>query len=1796
MHSSSSSIFDTLPERPPTPPHVAEAIEDALAFLDDSNEIDRALENYPQKKPERAVKADDTPSRPQYTGDSLSSAKRVDFSPFPTYHRFDQNRQHDSPVHSLHRGSPLARPQQKPLKSILKQCVLPAPPTPDDLDSKLSYFSPEIPGSFAKMLQSVIAQLGSSKQDSRLDAYLALNGALKTYEDVPNLQSLQPKMGLLMQFITRDMAWKNAAGTLDVNIVTQAQKLAAAFLFDSKLSASLDDDFRSFIFDRSIVVLEQNDMPKAVVKGHMCFLAHKGLYTSLTSNARANRLITALHNVEERCSGNTAIATRLIIYTRLLEHAQALMLERSRDWLEHTFHGMLSSIKDIRIRGIEMCTTAGRQLGTSPKISKALRDMFETEVEDGQSYCDYLSLRLVEMIDIKDIGAYVPQIWSAVILFFRNQRMPLEKWSRFKSWLLIIQRCLNSSDNTIKYQAHLAWNRLVFAVMPDGSTSRTMLSMLKVPVEVGLVKRGGDKHSREAHQFACDSYINLLHYGLRPGLPQEQMDKAWDLYVNEIIRGLLKSRGRHVACAALQGLFSPSNGIWNADAVFEHTPIKPDELARLEPRFVRSRLGKILKLMEPMLVTAMHQTDKSNIAVDNAWHALFQCVAEAGSQEVKTSAELKDAIVHVVDLFRRLWVNATELADGVDTVNFFKRYTMLVTSAVNAIGCQPFAEDILTTNEENGLEAAPTPSHRPSKHHSAPHSPLGFLFSLLYHPPAGLSISPHDRERDIFNLGSKLLKLLISSKSTPAAQINLLNRSMLLWNSSNTADVNLTLAASLWACIATCTITILDPESSASGSHDSQSLGVELREVLNIESAGLKFLSHDAEHHEVAVSLYDAAFSTARSGASAGGTVLGIVEPFAKLLIDADSSVPLITKIRLATNLFITAMWPRSRQQLDQSRKSLWGVGLASHKTGIFDPFDHAYRLMSDVMTSAYEGLEIHGEIELTYVLGFFDAAIGFLKNCPISLLATALRKVQKGFAIWIADESRRTAANDAVLGNVSRPNGGAELFPTDFLQVQRFWRELLQLLGTLPNKDSILVSALETLITAGYSSPHKAIVNETIMFWNEEFGSLDDLTYPEKLQQVLRARLIDADINLPNFPDSNGQVVLTNLPEFFETQVDATMPKFGSDMDVDSEDESMTHAPRSAPVPQSHSLLSSRISLLEPLATSSPVRPATRRPSHSTPKARLRHEDSQIEFAPIDSSPVRVDNESQHLTEHQKEVAGRQLENVHLFPDLSSPMAQSTALPGHFSRRLSFHSDKTADEENDRTPTSAPDRNGNIMSDDVLSSPTPSSKGGGSGPIEVEKTQDLIDEEMQDPPSSPPPQLTDQQLVDEQYEVGPDETTIDGITINDVVESSRSPADQNDENVASSSNPDIDLPSDSGLPNEQLRQEEDQAASQALSQREKTPKRNASGGIQAQKVPVRRKTRESTVLSSQSVPQSSASQGEEAVDANPSESSMDNGGISRVEDSFVESVDHVSDVGDDSQQMQRVGRKCKRATGTGNTKINPAKKGKSPLKYFMNYLGQSQEGNEDDDDIEDEIIVASSQGASSPVAVKQERPSPSPRKSSTAPPEPAGENNVPLDEIMPNDKPPAKRGRGRGRRGRSQKSQTSILGSTEGVSTRSLKRKSSAMSNDSTAEGQEMQVTLDEAPTHAKTRKQHHDQVARSAEALQQANRSTDRVLKRPVQAVIPSPVAATKRVTRSADNSQVTSQEESQPEQSTPRQKQIIERPIATPRSMLSRLRGVLADLPKMILRSQDERDLDDVLFMIRKEAHNAAARAKE
>ena len=73
---------------------------------------------------------------------------------------------------------------------------------------------------------------------------------------------------------------------------------------------------------------------------------------------------------------------------------------------------------------------------------------------------------------------------------------------------------------------------------------------------------------------------------------------------------------------------------------------------------------------------------------------------------------------------------------------------------------------------------------------------------------------------------------------------------------------------------------------------------------------------------------------------------------------------------------------------------------------------------------------------------------------------------------------------------------------------------------------DTRILFSIQELVVAGFRSRHKAIVNESIVMWNNTFGGEDTLEYPSDLKTILQKLRPVTELRLPNFPESNDDEV----------------------------------------------------------------------------------------------------------------------------------------------------------------------------------------------------------------------------------------------------------------------------------------------------------------------------------------------------------------------------------------------------------------------------------------------------------------------------------------------------------------------------------------------------------------------------------------------------------------------------------------------------------------------------------------------
>lgn len=169
----------------------------------------------------------------------------------------------------------------------------------------------------------------------------------------------------------------------------------------------------------------------------------------------------------------------------------------------------------------------------------------------------------------------------------------------------------------------------------------------------------------------------------------------------------------------------------------------------------------------------------------------------------------------------------------------------------------------------------------------------------------------------------------------------------------------------------------------------------------------------------------------------------------------------------------------------------------------------------------------------------------------------------------------------------------------------------------------------------------------------------MESLNYPPRLEKALQRLRSSVELSAPSLADPADNMVIfssiRNIPQtnFYQ---DETLAFDDSDSSADVD-----------PEQQPPHIGKSPFHITKPPQKSrSPMKNARRTPSRPTPKHRLRHDDSQIQFEPILSSPPRLHKqESQVLTERQKEIMERQRAESRLFSDVS---AHSPSQPAEMS------------------------------------------------------------------------------------------------------------------------------------------------------------------------------------------------------------------------------------------------------------------------------------------------------------------------------------------------------------------------------------------------------------------------------------------------------------------------------------------------------------------------------------------------
>ncbi|KAI2467076.1 hypothetical protein F4781DRAFT_325988 [Annulohypoxylon bovei var. microspora] len=1297
--------LESLPARPPTPPR--EKKQDVLSSSNQilsSQPIDTRLNLHtpPNYSPDTVDTSNVSSRRSRKKVGFLAQAE---YREAPNYANKENVRKQATPTSALSSAVSI-----KPIKSILKQSS--SPILRNSLD--LSAFGDEGTGqiNIVTMLDSTIKQLAGADRESKIDAYTMLARALKTSNNLPDRIALQDKMSLFMQFIQRDVTTKGPNGTIDSSMVNHSLTLLCTFFHFPAIASTISSDFGIFIIDHSIKSFDDPAVPKDVIRHLMQVVASQYFSGKVMTADRVGRLVNTLHKIEEHIKGKSIIMSRILIYRRLIKQAKSHMATHS-DWLLDLFTDMLSSLKEIRASAIALGLEASFTIGKEKQLSRRVMEILQLQVEETQ-YIEYYIERLMNMTKDKLESASVPQVWSVVILLLR---CPVDRWEFFSPWLEIIQRCFNSGDYHTRLEANYAWNRLVYSLhFNESSFSKTIATVCQ-PFLSQLRRKGGNKQLEELRKVVVAGVCNLYYYAFGPNLSTARIESYWDACVRPLVlrltplevdgktmekTALISSDNLTQSILILTSLFNSSTPrLWKEDRVAESTLVKPNELPALDPKWVRRNAPRVFVVVEPIIENTFLDLANPESPSHQLWRTLVGAVASAASKEVKVSSETATFMAHSFSTLALIWSRGLNQPDvEPDSQQRFLDATQAyVSTMTESLGLLPFTEKLLSLNQQNSFKLVATPSSRPGKGQALARTPLHHLFSMLSTIPPGIP----DND-GLLNLIRVCFDPFIISRSSSHAKTDLARELM------QTLPVDVPCPYGPWVFISDILSLSLESSQSsyqttASGSQPT-TIGHEYREIVKHLERGIK--STPGLPWEQWHTLFQLLVTRVTSEAGEAGCAIAVVEPLAKSLLESYSTTEDAMPhniLKTSVELVATARQPRDRQALDAARRRLWGTSIAGPRSTSFDPFDNLYRLINHTLEISYIHVSQYDQNET--VVSLLTEVSNFITRCSPSLVLKSLLLIQHGISLWIQDANAQYGSKQSSMVCEA---------------VKTLWHQVCSLLLDTDSLSSLELDTVEELLCSAFQSKHRDIVNDVSAMWNRIFEQVEEIQYPEKLKEVLISIHAYVDIVLPGL-DLSIYEPTGQEPAFIESQDDSEIPKPSLD------EENLRRTPpiegpssRQSATPGSVQL--SLPSNRRPNTTPNTSRPRSTKQS-TTPK--LRHNDSQIQFAPIESSSPGQNVESQVLTDRQREVRERQRENAAIFPQIRSSVEKRKS-PRSTTQHQKQGQDPVNFLQQTRAATPEPNRD---LEDYVSSTPTPRR---GQAAI-VDDDHEMID----DVPSSPP-------------------------------------------------------------------------------------------------------------------------------------------------------------------------------------------------------------------------------------------------------------------------------------------------------------------------------------------------------------------------------------------------------------------------------------------------------------------------
>lgn len=730
--------------------------------------------------------------------------------------------------------------------------------------------------SFTSMLESILQALASTERSKKLDTYITFANTLKAYDEIPDMKAMEEKLPILCGFIRRDLDAKlEDGGNTDSQLIQQAIKFLVILVWTPRLVEAMDDANATFFLENAITKIEDPTTPKIIVNHNLHLLAQQKFPPPIVTAERAGRIITALETLDERVTGKSITKERIDIYYKLLFQAKAVMLARVNDWMDNLFGGLLSSVSEVRNRALICVAEVSRVLGREKTLPKTLTNIFSRIVK-GKRMFDSIKERLEQFIKDGE-GIFVARMWGIVLLLVKSIG---DHWEFFTPWLRIIEGCFNVSDKDVKVEAQVAWSKLIYSVNIGPSTTRKLLGLLCKPLEQYLDPKNGHSNTKKPRKAAMANVSVLLYYGFRPNAASKQLSEIWDVVVVGLVEKMALSSKDEVAegVAILSAMFDGATKLWAETRVLTAPPMAAEDVPRLDPKWVRSNASLVLSTLEVALRRGPWGSEEANKGVKPMWKRFTKTLADAGSKEIKVSAELMEAVAHAFNMFQRIWAIGPSALEGAKEVpaptlpvSFIKKFSYLILTTLESLGPFPFTEKQLAYDDQSKFSPAATPTHKYSSGTSSVvlHPPILHMFQLFLRPSVEVFV-----DEEYYDCVRSIIWRCVMSQDSRRKKLGLLAACANLLPHKDARELD----RGMWQILGQLTRKSLPTPSREKALLNSNSVVTEFRDVVKILEWGCRYELPGWGR------LFDEFCTVVQSEQGEAGVAAVVIEPLAEVL------------------------------------------------------------------------------------------------------------------------------------------------------------------------------------------------------------------------------------------------------------------------------------------------------------------------------------------------------------------------------------------------------------------------------------------------------------------------------------------------------------------------------------------------------------------------------------------------------------------------------------------------------------------------------------------------------------------------------------------------------------------------------------------------------------------------------------------------------------------------------------------------------------------------------------------------